>query len=335
MSGHPKKKERIFSGVQPSGNLTLGNYLGALKHFPELQDAYECLYCVVDLHTLTVRQDPALLRERSYAVLALYIACGLDPEKTILFLQSHVAAHAELSWILGCYTYMGELNRMTQFKDKAARHSDNINAGLYTYPVLMASDILLYQAKYVPIGQDQKQHLELARDVAIRFNNIYGETFTVPEPLISKQGAKVMSLQEPDKKMSKSDSNANNYVLIIEQPDMILKKFKKAVTDSGSEIRFDPENKPGISNLLNIYSTVKDITIAQAEQEFSTARYGDFKIAVGSAVAESLAPIREEYERLMADRAYLEEILKRNSVRAREIAESTKKDVYERVGLLP
>ena len=314
--------------------MTLGNYLGALKHFPELQDEYECLYCVVDLHTLTVRQDPALLRERSYAVLALYIACGLDPEKTILFLQSHVAAHAELSWILGCYTYMGELNRMTQFKDKAARHADNINAGLYTYPVLMASDILLYQAKYVPIGQDQKQHLELARDVAIRFNKIYGETFTVPEPLISKQGAKVMSLQEPDKKMSKSDQNANNYVLIIEQPDIILKKFKKAVTDSGSEIRFDPENKPGISNLLNIYSTVKDISVAQAEQEFSGARYGDFKIAVGTAVAESLAPIREEYERLMADRAYLEGILRRNSVRAREIAESTKKDVYERVGLL-
>lgn len=328
------KKQRIFSGVQPSGNLTIGNYLGALKHFPELQDAYECLYCVVDLHTLTVRQDPVLLRERSYAVLALYIACGLDPEKTVLFLQSQVAAHAELSWILGCYTYMGELNRMTQFKDKSAKHADNINAGLYTYPVLMAADILLYQAKYVPIGQDQKQHLELARDVAIRFNKLYGDIFTVPEPLISKQGAKVMSLQEPDKKMSKSDSNANNYVLIIEQPDSIIKKFKKAVTDSGSEIRYDPENKPGISNLLTIYATVKNVSVAQAEQEFAGARYGDFKIAVGTAVAELLAPVREEYERLMGDKAYLEGILRKNGVKAREIAEITKKEVYNKVGLI-
>lgn len=334
MSENKNTKERIFSGVQPSGNLTIGNYLGALKQFPELQDAYECLYCVVDLHTLTVRQDPALLRERSFAVLALYIACGLDPEKTILFLQSQVAAHAELSWILGCFTYMGELNRMTQFKDKSAKHADNINAGLYTYPVLMAADILLYQSKYVPIGQDQKQHLELARDVAIRFNKIYGETFPVPEPLISRQGAKVMSLQEPDKKMSKSDSNANNYVLIIEEPDSILKKFKKAVTDSGSEIRFDPEHKPGISNLLNIYATVQNITVGQAEQEFSGARYGDFKIAVGTAVAEMLAPVREEYRRLMADKPYLDGILRKNAQKAREIAEVTRKDVYDKVGLL-
>ncbi|MBS5842021.1 MAG: tryptophan--tRNA ligase [Clostridiales bacterium] len=334
MNDHNNRKQRIFSGVQPSGNLTIGNYLGALKHFPELQDEYECLYCVVDLHTLTVRQDPVLLRERSHAVLALYIACGLDPDKTVLFLQSQVAAHAELSWILGCYTYMGELNRMTQFKDKSAKHADNINAGLYTYPVLMASDILLYQAKYVPIGQDQKQHLELARDVAIRFNKRYGETFTVPEPLISKQGAKVMSLQEPDRKMSKSDTNANNYVLIIEPPDSILKKFKKAVTDSGSEIRFDPENKPGISNLLNIYSTVKNLSIPEAEREFRGVRYGDFKIAVGTAVADLLAPVREAYERLMGDKAYLEGILRKNAVRAREIAEVTKKAVYDKVGLI-
>ena len=296
------KKQRIFSGIQPSGNLTLGNYLGALKHFPELQDNYECLYCVVDLHTLTVRQDPAMLRERSYAVLALYIACGLDPDKTILFLQSQVPAHAELSWILGCYTYMGELNRMTQFKDKSARHADNINAGLYTYPVLMASDILLYQAKYVPIGQDQKQHLELARDVSMRFNKIYGDTFVVPEPLISKQGARVMSLQEPDKKMSKSDTNLNNFVLITEKPEVILKKFKKAVTDSGSEVKFDVENKPGISNLLNIYAAVKSISIEDAEKEFEGSRYGDFKVAVGTAVADALAPIREEYDRLKQDK---------------------------------
>lgn len=334
MSDSQNNKMRIFSGIQPSGNLTLGNYLGALKHFPELQDAYDCLYCVVDLHTLTVRQDPELLRERSYAVLSLYIACGLDPEKTILFLQSHVSGHAELSWVLGCFTYMGELNRMTQFKDKSAKHADNINAGLYTYPVLMAADILLYQAKYVPIGQDQKQHLELARDIAIRFNKIYGDTFTVPEPLISKQGAKVMSLQEPDRKMSKSDTNANNFILITEQPDSIIKKFKKAVTDSGNEIRFDIENKPGISNLMNIYGTIKNITSEAVEKEFEGARYGDFKIAVGTAAAETLAPIREKYEALMADKGYLEDILRRNAVKAREIAEITKKDVFEKVGIL-
>ena len=328
------KKQRIFSGIQPSGNLTLGNYLGALKHFPELQDNYECLYCVVDLHTLTVRQDPAMLRERSYAVLALYIACGLDPDKTILFLQSQVPAHAELSWILGCYTYMGELNRMTQFKDKSARHADNINAGLYTYPVLMASDILLYQAKYVPIGQDQKQHLELARDVSMRFNKIYGDTFVVPEPLISKQGARVMSLQEPDKKMSKSDTNLNNFVLVTEKPEVILKKFKKAVTDSGSEVKFDVENKPGISNLLNIYAAVKSISIEDAEKEFEGSRYGDFKVAVGTAVADALAPIREEYDRLMQDKGYLDSVLNKNALRARAIAEETKKDVYSKVGFL-
>lgn len=334
INDNSKGKQRIFSGIQPSGNLTLGNYLGALKHFPELQEAYECLYCVVDLHTLTVRQDPEKLRERSYALLALYIACGLDPDKTILFLQSQVPAHAELSWILGCYTYMGELNRMTQFKDKSAKHADNINAGLYTYPVLMAADILLYQAKYVPIGQDQKQHLELARDISIRFNKLYGDTFTVPEPLISKNGARVTSLQEPDKKMSKSDTNANNFVLITEQPDSIIKKFKKAVTDSGSEIKFDPENKPGISNLLTIYSTIKNITVEDAEKEFDGSRYGDFKIAVGTTVADALAPIRTEYERLMEDKSYLNGILAKNALRAREIAEITKRDVYEKVGFL-
>ncbi len=328
------KKQRIFSGIQPSGNLTLGNYLGALKHFPELQDNYECLYCVVDLHTLTVRQDPQMLRERSYAVLALYMACGLDPEKTILFLQSQVPAHAELSWVLGCYTYMGELNRMTQFKDKSSKHSDNINAGLYTYPVLMAADILLYQAKYVPIGQDQKQHLELARDISMRFNKVYGDTFTIPEPLISKQGARVMSLQESAKKMSKSDTNVNNYILITEQPEVIIKKFKKAVTDSDAEVRYDVENKPGISNLLNIYAAVKDISIEDAEKEFVGSRYGDFKLEVGTSVVEALEPIRKEYDKLMEDKGYLEAVLKKNALRAKEIAEITKKDVYEKVGFL-
>ncbi len=329
-----QEKKRIFSGVQPSGNLTLGNYLGALRNFPLLQDAYECLYCVVDMHTLTVRQNPAELRERSYALLALYMACGLDPEKTILFLQSHVPAHAELSWVLGCYTYMGELNRMTQFKDKAQRHADNINAGLYTYPVLMAADILLYQAEYVPIGQDQKQHLELARDIAERFNKIYGETFAVPEPLISKQGAKIMSLQEPDRKMSKSDGNPNNFVLIVEQPDSIMKKFKRAVTDSGSEIRYDPENKPGISNLIQIYSTIKGISIGQTEKDFANSRYGDFKVAVGTAAAEALAPVRSRYETLMEERTYLDRILSRNAERAADLAAPTIADVYEKIGFI-
>lgn len=329
-----KNKERIFSGIQPSGNITLGNYLGALRHFGALQENYECLYCVVDMHTLTVRQDPELLKERSYSLLALYMACGLDPEKSILFIQSHVSQHAELSWVLGCYTYMGELNRMTQFKDKSAKHADNINAGLYTYPVLMAADILLYQSKYVPIGHDQKQHLELARDIAMRFNKIYGDTFIVPEPLISKQGARIMSLQEPDRKMSKSDTNTNNFVLVTESPETIMKKFKKAVTDSESEVRFDPENKPGISNLLNIYASVKGITAEEAEREFAGSRYGDFKVAVGTAVCDCLAPIREKYEELMKDKKALDKILYANAQKAREIAEVTKRDVYERLGFI-
>jgi len=327
-------KKTIFSGIQPSGNLTLGNYLGALKNFSKLQDEYNCFYCVVDMHTLTVRQDPEALRERSYALLALYLACGLDPEKNVLFMQSHVPAHAELSWILGCFTYMGELNRMTQFKDKSQRHADNINGGLYTYPVLMASDILLYQTDMVPIGHDQKQHLELARNVAERFNNIYGDTFVVPEPFIAKQGARIMSLQDPDKKMSKSDDNANNFVLITEERDVILKKFKKAVTDSGSEIIFDPENKPGISNLMNIYGAVKGLSAPEVEKEFAGSRYGDFKMAVGSAVADELAPIKERYEEILKDKEYLNKILIRNAEIARERAAATLKDVYKKVGFV-
>ena len=330
-----QEKKTVLSGIQPSGSPTLGNYVGALKNWKLLQtDDRLCYYCVANLHALTVRQDPTDLRRRAGETVALLLACGIDPERSVLFVQSHVHEHAELNWVLCCNTYMGELSRMTQFKDKSAKHADNINAGLFTYPVLMAGDILLYQSDLVPVGADQKQHLELARDVAIRFNKRYGETFTVPEPLISKQGAKVMSLQEPDRKMSKSDTNANNYVLIIEPPDSILKKFKKAVTDSGSEIRFDPENKPGISNLLNIYSTVKNLSIPEAEREFRGVRYGDFKIAVGTAVADLLAPVREAYERLMGDKAYLEGILRKNAVRAREIAEVTKKAVYDKVGLI-
>lgn len=327
-------KKRIFSGIQPSGNLTIGNYLGALKRFPELQDEYECIYCVVDLHTLTVRQDPVALRERSYALLALYMACGLDPEKTTLFLQSHVSGHAELAWILNCYTYMGELSRMTQFKDKSQKHADNINAGLFTYPVLMAADILLYQTDVVPIGQDQKQHLEIARDIAIRFNKLYGDTFVVPEAYIAKQGAKIMSLQEPDKKMSKSDTNVNNFVLLIEERDAIIKKFKRAVTDSGSEVRFDPDEKPGISNLLSIYAATRSITIDEAQAEFAGSRYGDFKIAVGTAVADMLAPIQARYKEILADKSYLDRVLRANAERASVIAEATYRDVRQKVGFI-
>ncbi len=328
------KKKRIFSGIQPSGNLTIGNYLGALKRFPELQSEYDCLYCVVDLHTLTVRQDPEELRKRSYALLALYIACGLDPEATTLFLQSHVSGHAELAWILNCYTYMGELSRMTQFKDKSQKHADNINAGLFTYPVLMAADILLYGTDVVPIGQDQKQHLEIARDIAIRFNKIYGDTFVVPEALIAKQGAKIMSLQEPDKKMSKSDTNVNNFVLLIEERDAIIKKFKRAVTDSGSEVRFDPDEKPGISNLLSIYAATMNISIEEAQAEFAGSRYGDFKIAVGTAVADMLAPIQARYREILEDKSYLERVLKTNAQKASAIAEATYRDVRSKVGFI-
>lgn len=328
------EKKRIYSAVQPSGMLTLGNYLGAIRNFPLLQEEYDCLYCVANMHTLTVRQDPELLRDRIYALLALYLACGLDPEKNILYLQSQVPAHAELSWLLGCYTYMGELSRMTQFKDKSSRHADNINAGLFTYPVLMAADILLYQTDFVPIGRDQKQHLELARDIAIRFNKIYGDTFKVPEPLISKQGAKIMSLQEPNKKMSKSDDNVNNFVLITEDPDKIMKKFKKAVTDSDGEIRYDEENKPGVSNLINIYGALKGLTTEEVEQTFAGLRYGDFKMAVGEACVETLNPIRARYEELMADKGYLESIFKQNALRASAYAEQTLKDVYGKVGFV-
>ncbi|MBR5006088.1 MAG: tryptophan--tRNA ligase [Clostridia bacterium] len=327
-------KKTIFSGVQPSGNLTLGNYLGALRNFCRLQDEYNCYYCVVDMHTLTVRQNPEDLRERSYALLALYLACGLDPEKNVLFLQSHVHSHAELSWILGCYTYMGELSRMTQFKDKSQRHSDNINAGLFTYPVLMAADILLYKSDLVPIGADQKQHLELARNIAERFNAVYGDTFVVPEPFIPGNGARIMSLQEPENKMSKSDTNVNNFVLITDPRDVIIKKFKKAVTDSGAEIRYDENEKPGISNLINIYASVKDISRQDVEKEFEGGRYGDFKKAVGEAVADTLAPIQERYAEFISDRTYLDSILRRNAQIASGKAEETVREVYEKVGFI-
>lgn len=329
-----ENRKRIFSAIQPSGSLTLGNYIGALRNFPTLQDEYNCIYCIADLHALTVRQEPKLLRERTLSLYALYLACGLDPEKTILFTQSHVSAHAELSWIISCYTYVGELNRMTQFKDKARKHADNINSGLYSYPVLMAADILLYQTDLVPVGQDQKQHLELSRDIAVRFNNLYSETFKVPEPYIPKVGARIMSLQEPDKKMSKSDENKNNYILILDPPDTIMRKFKKAVTDSEKVIKYDVENKPGISNIMSIYSSVTNKTFEQIEEEFDGKSYGDFKTAVGEAVVEMLKPVQDRYYEILRNKDYLHQLMKESAEKASRIAYKTLSKVYRKVGLL-
>ena len=284
-------KKTIFSGIQPSGTLTIGNYLGALRNFVKLQEEYNTYYCVVDLHAITVRQDPTLLRKRCLELLALYIACGLDPEKNVMYFQSQVSAHAELGWMLTCVSYMGELSRMTQFKDKSAKQGGNIGAGLLTYPTLMAADILLYNTDLVPIGSDQKQHLELTRDLAIRFNNTYGDTFTVPEAYIPPIGARIMSLQEPNKKMSKSDENVNAYISMADTKDVIIRKLRRAVTDSGSEIVYS-QDKPGISNLIDIYAACREITPDQVEKEFAGSGYGEFKEAVGCAVAELLAPIQ-------------------------------------------
>lgn len=329
------QKKRIFSGVQPSGNLTIGNYLGAIKNWIPMQDEYDCIYCVVDMHTLTVRQKPAELRQRSLNLLALYMACGLDPQKCILYLQSHVSGHAELAWILNCYTYMGELNRMTQFKDKSQKHSDNINAGLYTYPVLMAADILLYQTDLVPIGQDQKQHLEITRDIAERFNNIYGETFRIPEAYIPKIGAKIMSLQEPEKKMSKSDENENAYVSILDPLDVILRKFKRAVTDSEREIRYDEENKPGVSNLISIYSSTTGKNIEEIEKQFAGLSYGDLKEAVGLSVADVLKPVQQRYNEYSSNKDFLNTVLKESAEKAFYLSRKTVSKVYKKVGLVP
>jgi len=324
----------VFSGVQPSGNLTIGNYLGAIKNFSTFSEEYKCFYCVVDLHAITVRQVPAELRRRTYETLALYIACGLDPEKNTLFVQSHVPQHTELSWMLSCYTMFGELSRMTQFKDKSAKHSDNINAGLFTYPILMASDILLYQTDLVPVGVDQKQHLELARDIAGRFNQVYSPTFTVPEGYIPPTGMKIMSLNNPLSKMSKSDPNQNAVVYILDPKDAVMKKFKSAVTDSESEVRYDPEAKPGISNLMSIYRCFNDKSYAEIEKEFAGRGYGDFKIAVGEACADALAPVREEYARLMADKAYLEDVMKKGAEEAAYHARKTVSKVKRKLGFV-
>jgi len=298
-------KKLIFSGIQPTGTFTLGNYIGAVRNWGPLQDEYNCIYCVVDMHAITVKQDPVKLRQSSLNSYALLMACGIDPEKSILFIQSHVKTHAELSWVLGCNTQFGELSRMTQFKDKSQRHPDDINSGLFTYPVLMAADILAYNADLVPVGVDQKQHLELARNIAQRFNQRYGDFFTLPEPYIPKVGAKVMSLQEPTKKMSKSDDNPNAVILILDDKDTIIRKFKRAVTDSETEVCYR-DGKDGINNLMTIYSTVTGKDFASIESEFAGKGYGDFKLAVGEAVADHLEPVRAEFARLSKDKEYVE-----------------------------
>ena len=328
------ERQVSYSGVQPSGNLTIGNYLGAIKNFRTYSEKYKCFYCVVDQHAITVRQVPAELRRRTYETLALYIACGLDPEQNTLYVQSHVPAHTEMAWMLNCFTMFGELSRMTQFKDKSQKHADNINAGLFTYPVLMASDILLYQTDVVPIGADQKQHLELARNVAERFNQIYPDTFTVPEPIIPASGAKIMSLAEPTQKMSKSDENENAVVRILDAPDVIMRKFKRAVTDSDASVVFDPENKPGVSNLLTIYSCFSGKTIEEAEKEFEGKGYGDFKAAVGEVCCDKLVPVQEEFKRILADKAYLEEVMKKGADEASYFARKTLSKVKRKLGFV-
>ena len=330
-----KGRKISFSGIQPSGNITLGNYMGALRHWPTYQDDYDCVYCVVDEHAITVRQDPAKLRQHSTELFAQLIACGIDPEKSILFVQSHVSAHAELAWILNCYTMFGELSRMTQFKEKSASHADNINAGLFTYPSLMNADILLYQTDIVPVGEDQRQHVELCRNVAIRFNGVYGDVFTVPEAVIPKTAGRVMSLQEPEKKMSKSAENENSYVLVMDTPDAIMRKFKRAVTDSEAEVRYDPEHKPGVSNLIDIYSGATGLGREAVEQQFAGKGYGDFKVAVGEAVVELLRPVREETQRLMADKGELERLMRVGSDKAAAVAGYTLNKVRKKVGFLP
>ena len=324
-------KKVLFSGMQATGNLTLGNYLGALKNWVTLSDEYECFYSVVDMHSITVRQDPATLRKRARTLLTLYIAAGLDPEKNCIYYQSHVSAHAELAWIPNCFTYMGELNRMTQFKDKSAKHADNINAGLFTYPVLMAADILLYQADVVPVGNDQKQHLEITRDIAERFNNIYGDVFTIPEGYYGKVGARIMSLQDPSRKMSKSDENPNASIYLLDDPDTIMRKCKRAVTDSEGQILYRDE-QPGVKNLIDIYSACLGKTPEETVREFDGKGYGDFKIAVGEAVVSVLKPLQDEVARLEKDKAYLDGIIKANAEKAGYFANKTLRKVQKKVG---
>ena len=325
-------KKILYSGMQATGNLTLGNYLGALKNWLSLNEKYECFWGVMDLHSLTVRQEPADFRKKARNLMVLYIAAGLDPKKNCIYFQSHVSAHAELSWLLGCFTYMGELSRMTQFKEKSAKHADNINAGLFTYPVLMAADILLYQTDFVPVGKDQKQHLEITRDIAERFNSIYGDVFTIPEPYIGKAGAKIMSLQDPSKKMSKSDENINGSIYLMDDPDTIARKCKRAVTDSGSEVRYS-EQKPGVSNLLEIYSGCLGKSMEEAEKDFAGKGYGDFKTGVAEAVISVLKPLQEEYNRLQKEKDYIDSLIKENDAKAAYFANKTLRKVKKKLGL--
>ena len=326
------KRKILFSGVQPSGNLTLGNYIGALRNFKLLEDQYDCLYSIVDLHAITVRQDPTELRKRCLQLMSLFLALGLDPEKSLIYFQSHVSQHCELAWILNCFTYMGELQRMTQFKDKAAKHADNINAGLFDYPVLMAADILLYQADMVPVGQDQKQHLELTRDIAIRFNKIYGDTFTVPEGYIPKVGGRVMSLQDPTRKMSKSDPE-DTFVAVLDDPNVIRKKLRRAVTDSDNSVFYDPENKPGVSNLMGILSALTGDSMEAISAQYDGKGYGVFKDAVADAVIAELEPIQQRYQKILGDKAYLGEVMTRSAERASKMAMRTMSKVHRKVGL--
>ena len=331
-----EKKKVMLSGIKPTGDLTLGSYLGAIKNWAERAEQYDCYYFMADLHALTTRNNPADLRRRTLEQLAQYVACGLDPQKNVLFIQSHVPQHAELGWILNCYTMFGELSRMTQFKDKSAKNADNINGGLFTYPALMAADILLYQPDYVPVGEDQKQHVELTRDVAQRFNNLYGETFRMPEPFIPKVGARVMDLLDPHSKMSKSDEIGNGRVCLMDDPADIMRKFKRAVTDCDTErcVRYDPENKPGVANLMSIYAAVTGKSFNEIEAEFEGKGYGAFKPAVGEAVVETLRPIREEAQRIIKDKAYLEAMCCDGAERASYIAEKTLRKVRKKVGLV-
>lgn len=326
-------KKTIFSGIQPSGIPTLGNYLGALRSWSEYQDEYNCIYSVVDMHAVTVKQDPPTLRKRTFQLLSLLLACGVDPNKSLLFIQSHVPAHAQLAWILNCNTQFGVLSRMTQFKEKSISHADNINAGLFTYPSLMAADILLYQTDAVPVGADQKQHLELTRDIAQRFNGIYGETFKVPEPLIPKVGARIMSLQDPSKKMSKSDENINGFISVLDRPDDIMRKFRRAVTDSEAVVAYR-EGKEGINNLMTIYNAATGKTFEETEHEFEGHGYGDFKTAVGEAVVGLLKPVQEKYDEYMKNKDYLAGIYTDSAKKASYIAEKTLRKVYKKMGFV-
>ena len=327
-------KKIILSGIQSTGKLHLGNYLGAIDNWVKMQEEYNCYYMIANLHSLTIRNNPEELKNNTLKIIALYVAAGLDPEKNTIFIQSQVKEHAELAWILNCYTYMGELSRMTQFKDKSLKHADNINAGLFTYPVLMAGDILLYKADLVPVGEDQKQHLEITRDIAQRFNKIYGDTFVIPEAYIRKSTARIMGLQDPTSKMSKSSNNINDVIFLDDEPEVILKKFKKAVTDSENKVKFDPESKPGISNLMCIYGAITGKNEKEIEQEFEGTGYGAFKTAVGEKVVEKLKPIQEKYKQLLDNPYYIEEIYTRGAEKARKLASKTLDEVKSKIGIL-